>query len=441
MAATDQTIQASIRTADRETDVTLPAGIPIAELMPAVVDVIGAAEFSGRDPHLTRVCGQRLDPEATLAQCTIHDGELLILTAAGAPAPISRFDASGTVADAIAALPEPTWRPTRRGAGHCVLGWAAVALLVLLGRAILDPGASRHPVVASAAALLAMTGAVAAHRTATGRVTALGLGVLAVAFAGLTAALLPLGPPATPTFLLAMAAIASTSLLAWRLLGCTPEVFLPLAVVAMAAVMTTMGAVAGCWPAEASGPMLVAASVAVLAASARLSVHSSGLAGADLADSQLEGRARLAHHRLTLIVATAAVAAALGAAVTAVTTSHSLLAATFLAIIAALLILRILRERALYRAVAQSISSVITLTVLAGLCAVDAPQSIPWLCGALVLIAAGAVWVAHRGPVHASPAVRRAASIAELILGAAVVPGACAAAGMFGALAQIGAAW
>ncbi len=441
MAATDQTCQVSIRTADRETDVTLPAAIPIAELMPAVLDVIGAAVFSGRDRHLTRVCGQRLDPEKTLAQSTIHDGELLILTTAAPPAPTTRFDASGSVADAIAALPEPTWRPTRRSAGHCVLGWAAVALLVLLGRAILDPDASRHPVIAAAAALLAMTGAVTAHRTATGRVTVASLGVLAVAFAGLTAALLPLGPPATPTFLLAMAAIASASLLAWRLLGCAPEVFLPLAVVAMAAVLTTMGAVAGCWPAEAGGPMLAAASVAVLAASARLSVHSSGLARAGFADSHLEALARLAHHRLTLIVATAALSAAFGAAVTAVTTSHSLLAVIFLAVIAALLLLRPLREKSLYRTVAQSISSAITLTVLAGLCAVDAPQSIPWLCGALVLIAAGAVWVAHRGPVHTSPAVRRAASIAELILGAAVVPGACAAAGMFGELAQIGAAW
>jgi hypothetical protein len=209
----------------------------------------------------------------------------------------------------------------------------------------------------------------------------------------------------------------------------------------MAAVMTTMGAVAGCWPAEASGPMLAAASVAVLATSARLSVHGSGLARAGLANSHLEARARLAHHRLTLIVATAAATATLGAAVTAVTTSQSALAATFLAIIAALMILRALRERALYRAVAQSISSVITVTALAGLCAADAPQSIPWLCGAFVLIAAGAVWVAYRGPVHASPTVRRAVTMAELIFGAAVVPGACGAAGVFGGLAQIGAAW
>ncbi|WP_431233457.1 type VII secretion integral membrane protein EccD [Mycolicibacterium psychrotolerans] len=441
MTATDQTCRVSIRTADGETDVTLPAGIPIAELIPAVVDVIGAAEFSGRDPHLTRVCGQRLDHEKTLAQSTIHDGELLILTTATPPAPITRFDATGAVADAIAALPEPSWRLTRRGAGHGVLAWAAVALLVLLGRAILDPDASRHPVIAAAAALLATTSAITAHRTATGRVTVVSLGVLAVAFAGLTAALLPLGPPATPTFLLAMAAIASTSLLVWRLLGCAPKVFLPLAVATMAAVMTTMGTVAGYWQAEAGGPMLAAAAMAVLAVSARLSVHSSRLARAGLADNDLEARARLAHQRLTLIVVTAAMAAALGAGVTAATTSHSLLAATFLAIIAALLVLRLVRERSPYRTVAQSISSVITMTALTGLCAVDAPQSIPWLCGALVLIAAGAVWVAHRGPVHASPAVRRATSIVELILGAAVVPGACAAAGMFGGLAQIGAAW
>ncbi|KDE98822.1 hypothetical protein Y900_007635 [Mycolicibacterium aromaticivorans JS19b1 = JCM 16368] len=441
MAATDQICQVSIRTADRETDVTLPAGIPIAELMPAVVDVIGAPEFSGRDPHLIRVCGQRLDPEKSLVQSAVHDGELLILTTAARPAPITRFDVNGTVIDAIAALPEPTRRLIPPGAGHCVLGWAAVALLVLLGRAIADPGASRHPVVGAAAALLAMTGAVTARRTTTGQVTAVSLGVLAVVFSGLTAALLPLGPPAMPTFLVAMAATASASLLVWRLLGCATEVFLPLAVVAMAAAMTTMGAVAGCWPAETCGPILACGSVAALAASARLSILSSGLARARLADTDLETLARRVHHRLNLIVATAAVSAALGAAVTAATTSHPLLAATFLAIIAALLSLRIVRERDLCRIVAQSISSAITVTALGGLCAVTAPQSIPWLCGACALIAAGAVRVTQRGPVPISPAVRQVLSTVELMLGASVVPGACAAGGMFGGLAQIGSAW
>ncbi|MCV7347304.1 type VII secretion integral membrane protein EccD [Mycolicibacterium rhodesiae] len=441
MTAADQTYRVSIRTTDRETDVTLPAGIPIAELIPAVVDVIGAAEFSGADPHLTRVCGQRLDPQTTLAQAAIHDGELLILTTAERTAPITRFDASSAVADAIAALPEPTWRPTRCGGGHCVLAWAAATVLVLLGRAVLDPTAGQHPVIAAIAALLALTGAATACRSAAGRVTVVSLGVLAVVFAGLSAALLPLGPPAMPTFLVAMAAIGSTSLVAWRLLGCAPEVFLPLAVVAMAAAVPAMGAVAGCWAAEASGPMLAIGSVAVLAASARLSIHSSGLARAGLDDADLNARARLAHHRLTLVVATAAVAAALGAAVTAATTSHPLSAAIFLTIIAALLTIRLVQESALYRTVVQGISSGITVTALAGLCAVAAPHCIPWLCGALAFIGAGAVWAGHRGSACTSPAVRRAVSIVELMLGAAVVPGGCAAAGMFGGLAEIGAAW
>ncbi|BBX06278.1 type VII secretion integral membrane protein EccD [Mycolicibacterium aichiense] len=441
MTAADQTCQVSIRTGDRETDISLPSGIPIAELMPAVVDLIGAAQFHGTDPHLTRVCGQRLDAQTTLAQAAIHDGDLLILSTAAATAPLPRFDISGAVADVVAALPEPRWRFLRRSGGLCLLAWAAAAVLALLGRAIADPTASPHPVVATAAALLAMTGAVTVHRVAADRVTVVSLGVLGIAFAGLSAALLPMGPPAMPTFLVAMAAIGSVSLLAWPLLGCATEVFLPMAAVAMAGVMATMGAVAGCWPAEASGPMLVIGSLGVLVVSARLSVHSSGLAAAGLADADVQARSRLAHHRLNLIVATAAAAAAVGAAVTATTTSHSLLAAIFLAIIAMLLLLRSVRERVACRVVAQSISSAVTATLLVGLCAVTTPQSTPWLCGALALVAACAMWVAHRGPVCTSPVVRRAVSVVELMLGAAVVPGGCAAAGMFGGLAQIGAAW
>ncbi len=68
MAATDEMCQVSIRTADHEVDVTLPAQVPIAELMPAVVDLIGKDEFAGREPRLTRVSGEVLNTAATLAQ-------------------------------------------------------------------------------------------------------------------------------------------------------------------------------------------------------------------------------------------------------------------------------------------------------------------------------------------------------------------------------------
>ena len=65
-------------------DFTLPAHVPIAELIPAVVDLTGRDDFAGSDAHLIRASGEVLDTAATLAQCAIPDGELLILTSAAA---------------------------------------------------------------------------------------------------------------------------------------------------------------------------------------------------------------------------------------------------------------------------------------------------------------------------------------------------------------------
>lgn len=223
MAATDEMCQVSIRTADHEADFTLPAHVPITELIPAVVDLIGKDDFVNAEPRLTRASGEALDMAATLAQCSIPDGELLILTAAAdRRAPVIRFDLTTAVVDAVAGLTPPPWPAANRRAGWIVLGWATAVLLTLLGRAMLDPNAARHAAISAAAASLALTGAVVVRRDPTLATT---LGVLATTFAGLTAALAVPGQPGPPGFLLAMSASAATSLVAWRLLDCAPLVF------------------------------------------------------------------------------------------------------------------------------------------------------------------------------------------------------------------------
>ncbi|AKK29126.1 type VII secretion integral membrane protein EccD [Mycobacterium sp. EPa45] len=438
MAATDQTCRVSIRTTDREADVELPAQIPIGELMPALVDLLGADQFGGGDPHLTRVCGGRLDPAATLARYAIPDGELLILATEVRPLPITRVDPSDIVEGEITAMAQPMWRLTRSTAGWCALGWVAAVLLVFLGQPILDPEARRHPVIGALAALLMLAGAVAVHRGAPTRAGAVSLGVLAAAFAGVTAALAHPGRPGMPAFLLAMAGIASASMFAWRILSCAPSVFVSIAATAMACSSATVGAVMGWWPTATVGPMLAAASLAVLAVSARLAVHSSGLARAGLADVDLAARARAAHRRLAVVVVSAAATAALGAALTAVTTAYPVIAGTFIAIVAADLLIRASRQVGSYAVAAQMISAAVAVTVLVGLCIAEWPPSAPWLCGVLLLIAAGAIGVAQRTPGRPSAAMSRAISALELLLGAAIVPAAVAAAGAFGGLTQIG---
>lgn len=437
MAASDQTRRVSIRVADHETDVALPARIPIGELMPAVVDVVGADRFIGGDPHLARVCGERLDPAATLAECTIVDGDLLIVTSELEPAPITRFDPSAVIEDAIAALPQPVWRLTQHSAAWWTLGWAGTALLVSLARPILISDASRYPVIGALATLAVLASAIATHRVMSASVAPVSLAVLATAFAGVTAALADPGQPGMSTVLLAAAAISSASLLGWRLLRCAPSVFLPIATAAMTATIAAVGAVLTWWPTATVGPMMAAAALAVLAVSARLAVHSAGLATAG-SDTHLVAGARVAHRRLTVIVVAAAWTAALGAALAAVTTAHPGATAVFIAIVAAVLLIRIRRRDDVYRIVAQSLSVLIAVTTLACLCITKAPASTPWLCGAFLLIAVGAVGAAQRKPRRFSPSVRRAMSVLELVLGASIAPAGCAAAGLVTRLPGIG---
>ncbi len=432
MAATAAMCRVSIRTADQEADLTLPAHIPTGELLPAVVDFFDDVGLGGAEAQLTRVCGERLDPAATLAECGIPDGEMLILASVPRPVPVIRHDPSTVVADAARDTePSARWL-TGRNAARLLLGWATSALAAVLGHAALHSDAGRQPVISGTAAVLAIGAAVVANRTRSAGADAVGLGLLAVGFAGLTATQLAVDQPGMSAFLLAMAASSSASLLAWRLLRCASMVFLPLAAATMMAVAVAIGAVTGWWPAAVVGPVLSTAALGVLAVSPRLSVLGSGLTAADLPEELLTARAGIARRRLTAIAVAAGWATALGAVLTAFTTSHSASAGVFLTITGAALLLRAIRLRDPYGMGALSVSSVVVATALVGLCAVEAPPSTPWLCGVLLAIAVGATRFG-RG-VRLSATGRHVLSVLDPVLSAAVVPTACGAAGLFAGL-------
>ena len=437
MAAADEICRVSIRTADHEVDVTLPARVPVAELLPAVLDLIGEDDyFAGSDPHLARLSGGVLDTAATLAQHAIRDGELLMLTAvADRPALVPHFDVSTAVLDTVSSLTQPSRPAADRRAEWIVVGWTAVVLLILLGRPLLDPNVARHAVIGALAALLAVIGAIALRRD---RTRAAMLGALAATLAGLTAALASGGHPGLPGFLLAMSASSATSLLAWRLLDCAPLVFLPLAAAAMAAAAATVGAVAGWWSPAAAGPMLTIASLATLAASARLSVRSSGLSTAGLSPAALAVRTRAAHRRLTALTVTAAAAAALGAVVAAATAVRPVVSAGFIAVVGSALLLRGCRQDDPHRAATLMVSCGIAATSLVVLCAIASPTNTPWLCGGLLAVATGAVWFGQRTQWRMPPATRRMISVLDLAVSVALVPSAAAAAGAFATLPGIG---
>ena len=67
-------------------DVVLPSGIPVEELVPAIVDLIGgAASGAPKRWRLDRPVGERLEESLSLCDNGVRDGDLLILDSAEAP--------------------------------------------------------------------------------------------------------------------------------------------------------------------------------------------------------------------------------------------------------------------------------------------------------------------------------------------------------------------
>jgi type VII secretion integral membrane protein EccD len=434
MNTTDESCRVPIRAGDREADLTVPAHLPVRELLPAIVGATGYPDFSGRDLRLTRACGGPIDPGMTLAQSGVADGELLILTPVVAPAPRPRLDECAAVTEAVGAITRP-WGPTaHHTATWVVVWWTAALLAVLLGRPVFDGHAARQPVVTGVAAAVVLAGAVVVQRR-DHRVTGVtALGVLAAALAGLSGLL---ADPGLAGFALATSAVASASLLAWRVLSCAPAVFLPLSGVTMAASAAAVGAVAGWWSLSAAGPMLATGALIVLGSAPRLAVRSSGLGSSDAPDTGQYSRAVTAYHRLDLLVVTAAAATAAGAGITVATTSRPAVAAAFVAAVGAALLVRLRGHRDPYRFAVIAVSSGVAATSLVVLSAIAAPRTTAWLSGVLLAVAAMAGCLGGRSPRGLSPAARRAVAVLDIAVTTAVVPLAAAAGGAFTALREV----
>ncbi len=420
---TAEMCRVSIRSAHRDSDLALPAYLPLCELIPSVVDVIGE-DVCGRDIRLARVDGDVLDAARTLAQCGVHDGELLILTAATEPAPQPSFDLCDSVADAVGRT-EPSM--PARCPTVAVVGvlWSTAVVAVLLGHNAFDTATARIG-AGSAAATSALVGAVALRRD---RRLAVTLGVVAAALAGLTA---QLAVPTVPGFLLAMSAVSATSLLVWRLLDCGTGALLPLAGMTMAAAGATLAEALGWLSPAGVGPVLTTASLAVLAGAPRLAARLSGLSQSAWSDD-VESRAVSARCILTWLVTATTGASALGTLVTAVFSVRPLEASAFIAVVVVLLLSRSRTHVDPRRVAALVTGAGIAASAFIGLVAVRAPWTNPWLCG-LPIAGAAIVIAVDTADLSLSPIADRVMSAVEYAAGAAVIPLACATAGFFTAI-------
>ncbi len=458
--ATPAVCRVTLLAPGRRVDLALPVDVPLAELNPMVLELLGEPARSPARPdpwRFTGATGAALPSGATLGELGVLDGETLRLGPAAPPPPAPVFD---DPVDALAAL-APHARPGRRRPTAAVLAVtaAAAALLAAVPAGSHTRGAVALGGLAAAAALGQALRA--ARRAGTGtvpdegpdgapdghRVAALVPACCAVPLAAAAGWAASPGPPGATHVLLAVAAAGTAAALGQVAVRVVAPVLLGAVVVAVltgtaAAVGlrfdVTVPALAavGAAVALAAGP-LVPRAVLRLARLPRpvVPADAGGLVAADsgpdlLPPAELAERAHRARRQLAGLSGGLAVVAA-GAAPPAAAAGGWTGPALAAVVVATLL----LRARGFADAGPARVHLAVGIAAgvaLVGLAAA-ASGSVGRIAGALVLLVAAALGIGALGrtPPPASPVVRRAADLAEAVLTAAAVPLALAAAGVF----------
>jgi type VII secretion integral membrane protein EccD len=428
-------------------DVALPADVPVAELVPMMLDLVGEPVFGVRPVpwRLTGAAGAPLPPGASLAELGVPDGELLRLGPDIPPPPPPVFD---DPVDALASGAGGPMSDDRRFAAAAALAVAAAAA------ALLAVGSADTAVVRAVVATLAAAAAVGlaarsarvepeAHTHLAGHTAALA----AVPFAAAAGWAALTGTSPAAQMLLASAAAGTVAAVAQVALRVVAPA---LVAVVVAAVPVGLGSLTVLR--FESPPSSVAAAVGALAIVVgpllpRIALRMSGLPrpvvpadsseliaadrGPDiLPPDEFAERSDLARGYLAGLAggcATVAVAGALPAAAAGGWAGPAL-ACVIVAVLA-------LRARGLADPAASRTLLGCAAVGLAGLAILTAarPEPLPRLIAIGVLLAvAGLGLVAiGRGSATGSPVSRRAIDLLDVVLIAAAVPLALAAMDLF----------
>jgi type VII secretion integral membrane protein EccD len=286
-------------------DVALPSGAPVAELLPAIVELVDDRMTGGdaaRRWRLERPSGGSLEESLSLDDNGVRDGELLILSPDRAPTlgPMRR-----------AAWQEAmTARPSTFTVGESLPGAVCLLTAVLAAASFAWTAGSAS---ATTNAIIAGVGAAAAMAVTvvTGYATASSIAVVSLASAtGFLA--VPSGPAAPNVFLAAVAAFTA-ALLMLRLAGRVSPALVATAALSLLAAVVTLVAM----PVVLVGAALSTASLALLTLAPRLSVLTARL-GSEHWQGDAAERAVTGHATLTGLVAGCAAGAATGAVVVAI---------------------------------------------------------------------------------------------------------------------------
>lgn len=423
-------------------DVALPARLEIGEMLPAVVDLVGEPkEATGWDVaepwRLSRLDGSALDESMTLHENGIRDGDVLLLSTEALIPQRSFNDLSHYVVDASASVDRDRGGSRRIGALSCF--WSAgfgAAALVWQSHATVGSRA----VVAGIVALMATAAAIVASRVDAQPLPTLTLGMAAAAFGAVAGFLMVPGGPAPPNFFLAATVCSAVSTVLLHVTSRGTTLFITIATVSTVAAIAT--AIVAIWPAptRAVGAVLAAASLAMLSAAAKLSIHLTGLSprmpsttDASSDDGTVPAavgafRARRAHHTVTGLLAGFSLSGALGAVLVAADQhgQNEWKGVAFSGVVSVVLILRASQQSGAVRSTAIHLAGLISTTAAFTLATFSAPKHAAGICLVAVALGAGALCWTHTGfGSRLSPFARRGIEVVDYVAIAAVVPLAC----------------
>ena len=440
-------------------DLALPAAIPVATLIPSIVDILGgrgvgcSGDGAPRRYQLSCPGTSALNTSTTLADNGIRDGAVLLLTHSATPLPAPRYD---DVAEAVSATLDSAarpWSPLRRRratrltgavAAGCLTGIGALALIRNTLRANGISDFSGAAGVTGLAGVLALLFAAIAHRTCRDAIAGLALSVIATVFAAAAGFLAVPGHPGTPNVLLAATAATVASVLAMRVSGCGAVTLTAVSGVAMVIAVAALVGVVTAAPIRAIGSASALLSLGLLGLAARVSIVLAGLSPRlppapdrdpiEPGGACLAAKAIRADDWLTSLIAAFGSSATVGAIVTVLAGEPRLCCIAFGTVTGALLLLRARSDDRTRTVVFVTGGIAITATTF-GVVAMSVPEHGAWIAAATAMLAAAAIFAGFVAPaIQLSPVVRRGVEVLECLALIATVPLTCWICGLFSAV-------
>lgn len=434
MPTTDPELRrVAVHAGSASVDLTLPASVPVAELIPSIADAVGGVT-PGTRYHLARLGASPLPHSTTLRENGIRDGAALVLSPQPPAPPAVRYDDDAQAVSATLGRPPRSRR--RLIAALAAAGFTAAGALAMIRSAGASPG--RADTAAAAAGTAAVTALiVAVVRIRRDPIAGLTLSLIATTSAALAGLLAVRGTLGAPNVLLAAMAAGATAVLAIRVIRCGVVILTATACSAAIAAVAALASIVTGAPSHAVGSVTALACLGLIEAAPWLSIRSAGLVPSIDSDdqrpeSELAARAVRADSRLTSLRAGFASAAAI-AAVTAALAAHRAIGLG--AVTGAVLLLHSRTDRP--RQLPFAILGISTLATTLVIATVHLPQQAPWIAALASAAAAAAIYLGFVAPA-VTPVARRGVHAVGCVALALVAPLTCWTCGAFGAVRGLG---